>query len=77
MHCAVCAVVMEVGEAATVTAVIVLHSATVTTAEPDLAGSCPEVAVMVAVPGPPGVKTPELPMVPALAGLRDHETAEL
>jgi hypothetical protein len=51
--------------------------ATATETEPNLVESCAEVAVMVAVPAPPGVKTPELLIVPILVGLTDHVTAEL
>jgi hypothetical protein len=50
---------------------------TVTVALPDLVESCVEVAVMVAVPAPAGVKTPALLIVPILVGLTDHVTVEL
>ena len=48
-----------------------------TVALPDLDESSVEVAVMVAVPVPDGVKTPALLIVPMLAGLTDHVTDEL
>jgi hypothetical protein len=68
---------MEAGEQATVTEVIVESTVTVIVAEPDLVESSVEVAVMVAVPAPVGVKTPETLTVPILVGLTDHVTAEL
>jgi hypothetical protein len=72
-----CVVRMEVGEQATVTEVIVGGTVTATVAVPDLVVSCVEVAVMVAVPAPAGVKTPPLLTVPMLVGLTDHVTEEL
>jgi hypothetical protein len=42
-----------------------------------LVESCVDVAVIVAVPAPAGVKTPPLLTVPMLVGLTDHVTAEL
>ena len=48
-----------------------------TVALPDLDESSVEVAVMVAVPVPDGVKTPALLTVPMLAGLTDDVTEEL
>lgn len=72
-----CAVAMEVGEQITDTAAIVEGATTVTVAEPDLVGSCVEVAVMVAVPAPVGVNTPELVTVPMLDGSTDQVTAVL
>ena len=68
---------MEVGEQATETEVIVAGAVTVTVALPDLVESCVDVAVMVAVPVPAGVRTPELLTVPMLVGLTDHVTDEL
>ncbi len=65
------------GEQATTTEVIVEVAVTVTVAEPDLDKSCVEMAVMVAVPAPLGVKTPELLTVPMLDGLTDQVTEEL
>lgn len=59
------------------TDVIVGGTDTVTWNEPDLVGSCVEVAVIVAVPDVPGVKTPALLMVPAPVGETAHETALL
>lgn len=50
---------------------------TVTVAVPNLVVSCVDVAVIVAVPGPFGVKIPELFTAPNVAGLTDHVTAEL
>ena len=50
---------------------------TITVAEPDLVESWVEVAVMVSVPAPLGVNTPELLTVPMLVGLTDQETEEL
>jgi hypothetical protein len=52
-------------------------AATVTVVEPDFVMSCVEVAVMVAVPAPLGVKRPELLTVPMLVGLTNHETVVL
>jgi hypothetical protein len=54
-----------------------LPAETVTVVEPDLAESCVEVAVMVAVPAAVGVKMPELLALPILVGLTDHVTEEL
>ena len=48
-----------------------------TVASPDLDESSVEVAMMVAVPVPDGVKTPALLIVPMLVGLMDHVTDEL
>jgi hypothetical protein len=49
-------------------------AATVTDVDPDLVASCVEVAVMVAVPVPEGVKTPDALIVPPVAA---QVTAEL
>jgi hypothetical protein len=68
---------MEAGEQSTETEVIVAGAVTVTVALPDLVESCVDVAVMVAVPVPAGVRTPELLTVPMLVGLTDHVTDEL
>ena len=46
-------------------------------ADPDFVVSCVDVAVMVAVPTPAGVRTPALLTVPMLVGLTDHLTDEL
>jgi hypothetical protein len=73
----VCVVRMEVGEQPTVTDVIVGRTVTVTVALPDLVVSCVEVAVIVAVPAPAGVKTPAVLTVPMLVGLTDQVTEEL
>ena len=73
----VCVVRMDAGEQTTETEVIVDGAVTVTVALPDLVESCVDVAVMVAVPVPAGVKTPALLTVPMLAGLTDHVTDEL
>jgi len=73
----VCVVRMDAGEQATETEVIVDGTVTVTVALPDLVASCVDVAVMVAVPVPAGVRTPALLTVPMLVGLSDHVTDEL
>ena len=73
----VCVVRMDAGEQATETEVIVDGAVTVTVALPDLVESCLDVAVMVAVPVPAGVRTPALLTVPMLVGLTDHVTDEL
>ena len=73
----VCVVRMDVGEQTTETEVIVGGAVTVTVADPDLVESCVDVAVMVAVPAPAGVKTPALLTAPMLVGLTDHVTTEL
>jgi hypothetical protein len=65
---------METGEQLTDTEVIVDGTVTATAADPDLVVSCVEVAVIVALPAPAGVKTPELLTVPMLVGLTDHVT---
>ncbi len=44
---------------------------------PDFGVSCANIAVMVALPAADGVKSPELLIVPALAGLTDQATGEL
>jgi hypothetical protein len=46
-------------------------------ADPDFVVSCVDVAVMVAVPVPAGVRTPALLTLPMLVGLTDHVTDEL
>lgn len=61
----------------TVTEVILGWTVTLTVPLPDLEVSCADVAVMVAVPAPVGVKTPAALTVPMLVGLTDHVTAEL
>jgi hypothetical protein len=68
---------MDVGAQLTETPVIAVGTATVTVAEPDLVESCVEVAVMVAVPAPAGVKMPALLTSPMLAGVTDQVTVEL
>ena len=68
---------IEAGEQVTETEVIVDGVVTVTAALPDLVESCVDVAVMVAVPVPAGVRTPALLTVPMLVGLTDHVTDEL
>jgi hypothetical protein len=68
---------MDAGEQPTEIEVIVEGVVTVTVALPDLVESCVDVAVIVAVPVPAGVKTPALLTVPKLVGLIDHVTAEL
>jgi hypothetical protein len=68
-------VVIEDGEHEAVTEVMVDGAdATTMLVEPNLAVSCVEVAVMVAVPLPLGVNTPAEVMVPPVA---DQLTAEL
>ena len=61
----------------TLTEVMVGGTTTVTGAEPDLVGSWVDVAIIVAVPAPAGVKTPALLTAPIPEGLMDHVTAEL
>ena len=73
----VCVVRIAGGVQITDTEVMVDCAATETVALPDLVESCVEVAVMVAVPAPDGVKTPALLTVPMLVGLTDHVTDEL
>ena len=68
---------IDAGEQSTETEVIVDGAVTVTVALPDLVVSCVDVAVMVAVPTPAGVRTPALLTVPMLVGLTDHVTDEL
>jgi hypothetical protein len=58
----------------TATAVIVGETFTVTTELPDFVESCVELAVIVAVPAPAGVKTPALLTTPIPEGLTDHVT---
>ena len=71
----VCEVLIEDGEQDTDTAVMVeAAAATTTLLDPDLVASCVEVAVMVAVPVPLGVKTPAAVITPPVA---DQVTAEL
>jgi len=60
-----------------VTAVTDGTDTTATVAEPDLDVSWMETAVIVAVPAPLGVNTPELFMLPMLDGLTDQVTAWL
>jgi len=73
----VCVVRIEAGEQIAKTEVIVDGAVTVTVALPDFVESCADVAVIVAVPAPVGVKTPALLTVPMLVGLTDHVTDEL
>jgi hypothetical protein len=68
---------IDAGEQSTETEVIVDGAVTVSVALPDLVESCVDVAVMVAVPTPAGVRTPALLTVPMLVGLTDHVTDEL
>ena len=77
MQLDVCVVRMDAGEQTTETEVIVDGAVTVTVALPDLVESCVDVAVMVAVPVPAGVRTPALLTVPMLVGLTDHVTDKL
>lgn len=81
MHWAVCAAVIEDGDAVTVIPVTEEPEPATeidTVAKPDLLGSCVDVAVMVAAPDPGVVEgavyKPLLVTVPAEA---DHVTAEL
>ena len=67
MHADVCVVRMEAGEQTTDTEVIVAVVVTVTVPAPNFVAFCVEVAVMVAVPAPVGVKTPEDVIVPPVA----------
>jgi hypothetical protein len=55
----------------------VVAEVTATVALPDFVVSSVEVAVIVAVPTPAGVKTPVLLTAPMLVGLTDHVTEEL
>ena len=74
----VCAVVIEVGEAATVIKVTIGGgTVTVIVADPDWVGSCMDLAVMVAVPAAAGVKTPVPLIPPTVDGPIDQITAEL
>ena len=59
------------------TETIVGGTVTTTGAFPDLVVSCVEIAVIVAVPDPAGVKTPALLTDPILDGLTDQVTALL
>jgi hypothetical protein len=68
---------IDVGEQVKDTEVIVTDTVTATVDEPDLVVSCVDVAVIVAVPAPDGVRTPELLTVPIPVGLTDQVTAEL
>lgn len=77
VHADVCVVRMEVGAQVTEIEVIVGPAVTVTVADPDLDESCVDVAFMVAVPAPDGVKIPALLTEPMLVGLTDHVTDEL
>jgi hypothetical protein len=71
----VCAVEIEAGRQETLTEVMVGATAeTITLVEPVLDVFWVEVAVMLAVPTPDGVKTPPALMVPPVAA---HVTAEL
>jgi hypothetical protein len=65
---------MDAGEQSTETEVIAGDEVTVTDADPDLVASWVDVAVIVAVPAPEGVKTPDELMVPPVAA---QVTAEL
>jgi hypothetical protein len=68
---------IEAGKQLAATDVMVAATVTVTVAGPDLVGSSVEVAVIVAVPAPAGVKTPAALMAPMDVGLTDQVTAEL
>ena len=70
-------VVIDEGLQETETEVIVGNASSSTAKEPDWVGSWVEVAVIVAIPSPAGVKTPLLLTVPKLDGLTLHVTAEL
>ncbi len=74
---AVCVVRIEPGVQDAVTEVMVLGTATVTVAMPDLVVSCVEVAVRVAVPAAVGMKTPAPLTEPMLDGDTVQVTAEL
>lgn len=58
---------MEAGEQITVTEVIVGGTFTVTVALPDFVESCVDVAVIIALPVPVGVKRPRLLFRPLLS----------
>ena len=67
-HCDVWICVIDAGVAVTVTDVMVIVTAvTVRLADPNLVVSWVEVAVMVAVPVPPGVNTPAEVIEPPVA----------
>lgn len=72
--CAAAPAEVEVGERL---AIAGWGFATAIGVEPDLVESSVEVAMIVAVPVPAGVKTPTLLAVPMLVGLTDHVTEEL
>jgi hypothetical protein len=65
------------GESAVMVGTGLVGAATATEAVPDFVVSSVEIAEMVAVPAPEGVKTPALLTVPILVGLTDHVTEEL
>ena len=67
VHVAVCKVVIDEGDAEAMTEVMVGAAVTVIVAEPDLVGSCVDVALHDAVPAPVGVKTPEELIDPPVA----------
>jgi hypothetical protein len=75
-HRLLCPIRTLAGVQTTATEEITGEADTVTVALPDLVGSCVDVAVIVAVPGAKGVKTPEGVIAPAFtahvnAGLKD------
>jgi hypothetical protein len=65
------------GESVVMVGTGLLGTATATEAVPDFVVSCVEIAEMVAVPAPAGVKTPAPLTAPMLVGLTDHVTEEL
>jgi hypothetical protein len=70
VHVAVCAVVIDAGEAVTVTDVTVAGTGlTVIVADPDtfVYPACAEFAMQLPVPTPDGVNTPEEVIVPPVA----------
>jgi hypothetical protein len=77
LHCVVCpsATVDEVQN--TLTDVTVGRTDTATVVVPNFVESGVDVAMMVAVPTPLGVKTPEPLIAPILVGLTDQMTEEL
>ena len=73
----VCAAVPAVAEVGVRLTMAGWGFATAIGVDPDLVESSVEVAMIVAVPVPAGVKTPALLTFPMLVGLTDHVTEEL
>ena len=75
--CGVAPTAKDGGESAVTVGTGLLGAAIAIEALPDFVVSCVEVAEMVAVPAPSGVKTPALLTAPMLVGLTDHVTEAL